>query len=79
MIAAYLDQTTLYYSASKDSMIPIAGMDARHAANAAEKMIRDAQVWADDAGYQGLTPGVWVAGSPVVQALHARTMAGRKS
>lgn len=71
MIRAYLEQRTMYYSESKDAMIPISTMPATHAANAAEKLIREAGFWAHEAMVQSAMkrPAVWMASRPVVQAL----------
>lgn len=73
LISAYLDQSELYYSGSIDAMIPIAKMEPRHAANAAEKMLRDAARWATDSGHPlDKRPFSWVTSLPLYQALAVR-------
>lgn len=73
MIQAYLGQSIMYYSASKDALIPIAGMAPSHAANAADRMIRDAVTWRTQAGLQRARGAAgWMAIQPVVQALANR-------
>lgn len=49
-VKAYLEQGAQYYSASKETFQAIHEMHPRHAANAARRMLLDADVWARDAG-----------------------------
>jgi hypothetical protein len=53
-------------------MILIEDMPPGHAGNAAEKMIRDAGIWAYRAGYNGRTSAAFLANQPLVQALANR-------
>lgn len=74
MIAAYFNQTIHYYSESEDAMIPIAEMDPKHAANAAEAILRDAFRHAADAGVTE-RPYTWAANAPLVRELWDRGQA----
>ena len=72
MIKAYFQQNTQYYSQSKDVMVDIATMVPEHAANAAEKFLRDAEHWALLASTGTDRPILWVTTTPLFQALVTR-------
>jgi hypothetical protein len=74
LVAGHFAQGTHYYSESKGAMIPIAEMAPKHAANAAERLLRDAEHWASEAGTPE-RPFTWAAGTPLVRALWARSQA----
>lgn len=74
LIAGHFNQGTHYYSESKGATIPIAEMAPKHAANAAERLLRDAEHWASEAGVTE-RPFTWAAETPLVRALWARSQA----
>jgi hypothetical protein len=74
LVAGYFDQGTHYFSASKGAMIPIAEMAPKHAANAAEKLLAEAEHWATEAATPG-RPYTWAASAPLVRALWTRSQA----
>jgi acetoin utilization deacetylase AcuC-like enzyme len=78
LIAGYFNQGTHYNSASKGAMIPIAEMPPTHAANAAEKLLTEAEHWANEAGQlteRPRRPYTWAASTPLVRALWTRSQA----
>lgn len=74
LVAGHFAQGTHYYSEGKGAMIPIAEMAPKHAANAAERLLRDAEHWASEAGVAE-RPFTWAASAPLVRALWARSQA----
>jgi hypothetical protein len=74
MIAAYFNQGHQYFSESAVTMFVISEMDPKHAANAAERLVREAVTWAAEAGID-VYPFIWMATTPLVQALHERAEA----
>lgn len=76
MIRAYLDQGAQYYSASQEAFQVIHEMHPRHAANAARRLLLDADVWAKDAGMDQEPhtryieqPQLWMSRTPLYSAL----------
>jgi hypothetical protein len=69
LIRAYFRQADLYHSDSKQDMLPIKGMAAPHAANAAERLVRDADFWAKEAGVDTRHPVLWMSQQPLWRAL----------
>jgi acetylornithine deacetylase/succinyl-diaminopimelate desuccinylase-like protein len=74
LVAGYFNQGTHYYSESEGAMIPIAEMAPKHAANAAEKLLGEAEHWASEAGATE-RPFTWAASAPLVRALWTRSQA----
>jgi hypothetical protein len=72
MIRAYLMQSTQYYSESGEKMLLIYSMNPRHAANAAEKLLRDAEHWVKEAGVNVRNPRLWVTRTALFGALAAQ-------
>jgi predicted nuclease with RNAse H fold len=75
MIRAYLRQVQVYHSDSKGEMVPVAEMHPRHAANAAQKMLMQADEWVRDAGagqHAQRFSDLWLIGQPLFQALVER-------
>ncbi len=67
--ALYFDQAEFYYSESKEEPQRIEDMHAVHAANAAQKLLRDADVWAKEAGVRDAYPQLWMTTTKLFQAL----------
>lgn len=74
LIAGHFAQGTHYYSESKGAMIPIAEMAPKHAANAAERLMREAEHWCAEAGATE-RPFTWAASATLVRALWTRSQA----
>lgn len=72
LIMAYFAQRTQYFSESTETFRPIVGMDPKHAANAAEKLLRQAPFWADEACADTLHPALWMVTRPLFLALTER-------
>jgi hypothetical protein len=73
MIKGYLEQTEQYFSESKDEFLQVKEMHPRHAANAAVRYVKDAAIWADEAGAQDVkSPGHWMIQRPLFVALVLR-------
>ena len=72
MIRAYFAQKTLYYSASKGEMLFVYSMNPRYAENAAAKLLREADLWAKDAGVDVRHPALWMTTMPLFGALVER-------
>jgi hypothetical protein len=73
LIKGYLEQTEQYFSESKDAFLQVKEMHPRHAANAAVRYVKDAAIWADEAGVQNVTqPGRWMIQQPLFVALVMR-------
>jgi hypothetical protein len=73
MVKIYFGQQEHYMSESKDTLISIRSMPPRHAANAAEKLLREAGFWAGEADSpNSVYPRTWVARQPLFQALAKR-------
>ena len=72
MIKTYIQQNAQYYSQSKNIIVDIATMVPEHAANAAEKMLREAEYWTLLADTKTARPILWVTTTPLFQALVAR-------
>jgi hypothetical protein len=73
LIKVYFSQREYYMSQSKDEPVPVSDMHARHADNAADKLLRDAEFWAGEVGGRHMrNPRVWMARQPLFQALSDR-------
>lgn len=72
LVSAYFRQGRMYYSSKLETLIPIETMNPQHAANAAEKLLRDSRVWAEDACPGVKRPQLWMIATPLHQALVAR-------
>ena len=68
----FLGNEQHYYSASKDELMLIADMHRTHAANAAERLLADAETWMLDAGVYAARPKLWMTTQPVFVALVKR-------
>ncbi len=74
----YFSQSEHYVSDSKGSLIPIRVMERNHAANAARRLLADADTYAADSGQYTDAYGkvksaaVWMIRQPLWQALVAR-------
>lgn len=75
LVKAYFSQGVHYFSDSKDELLPIQGMNPRHAANAARRLLLDADVWAKSAGMDQRPAQVaehaplWLSRTPLYIAL----------
>jgi hypothetical protein len=78
----YFDQTEFYFSESKaerstkltpvDAVVKIEDMHPKHAANAAQKLLREAHIWANEAGMHtshDSYPQLWMTTTKLFQAL----------
>lgn len=73
MVKFYFGQTEQYLSDSKDELVMISKMHPVHAANAANRLLADAEVWAIDAGRGRVRSSAqWMLGTPLWNALHRR-------
>lgn len=72
LIRAYFMQSTQYFSMSGQRMRTIVSMPPEYAANAAEKLLREASFWAYEAGVDARRPALWMSRTPLFQALTAR-------
>lgn len=72
LIRGYLNQDTLYFSERQEALLDIKSMNPFHAGNAAEKMLREANRWAQDSGTDPRRPILWMTSLPVFQALLTR-------
>ena len=79
LIRAYFTQRAQYFSASGGRMRTIISMPPEYAANAAEKLLREAAFWADEAGEYALRPVLWMARTPLFQALVTQANSGKRS
>jgi hypothetical protein len=69
LIKAYFQQDAQYYSESKNALVAIAVMHPAHAANAAERLLSDAEWWAKEAGVNVRHARLWMIGTPLHRAL----------
>jgi hypothetical protein len=72
LIRMHLAQTTHYLSQGSETVRTVTDMNPKHAANAAEKMLGDADIWADAAGVITDYPLLWMTRQPLFQALIER-------
>lgn len=74
LVIGYLSQGIEYYSERQGEMVKIIEMHPAHAANAAEKMLRDAESWVDSAGLSGKVryPRLWMTRTAVFHNLAAQ-------
>lgn len=79
LIRAYFAQRAQYFSASGERMRSIVNMHPTYAANAAEKLLREAASWAYEAGVDTRRPALWMARTPLFQALITRADSGEYS
>lgn len=79
LIRAYFAQNVQYFSASGQRMRTIVRMPPEYAANAAEKLLREAVLWAHEAGVDTRRPALWMARTPLFQALITRAGSGEHS
>jgi hypothetical protein len=71
----YFSQDEHYFSESQDTLIEIRAMVPTHAGNAANKLLDEAHVWADEAGVESVWPRVWITTTPLFRALAQRARA----
>lgn len=67
--AVYFGQTEFYYSEFKEKAWPIDHMAPQYAANAAQKLLRDAAYWAQEAGVTTDHPMLWMTTTKLFNAL----------
>lgn len=67
--AVYFGQTEFYYSESTECAVAIEQMHPYHAANAAQKLLRDAAHWAQEAGVTTNHPMLWMTTTKLFNAL----------
>ncbi len=73
IVKAYFQQDVSYVSESKEEIKPIATMHPRHAGNAAVKLLRESQRWAEAAGLGDTGfPQIWMTTTPLFIALARR-------
>ena len=72
LIRAYFGQGVQYYSETTKTFRIIEDMHPMHAANAADKLLREAAFWAREAGVNTRRPTFWMACRPLFRALTAR-------
>jgi predicted metal-dependent HD superfamily phosphohydrolase len=72
LLALYFDQKRHYHSSRRNEVLTIAAMAPRHCANAAEKLLREAEMWVQDCGINTAYPTLWMATTPLFQALAKR-------
>ena len=65
----YFEQTEHYLSESKPELVKIDRMAPYHAANAAQKLLRDAAFWAQEAGVTTNHPMLWMTTTKLFGAL----------
>jgi hypothetical protein len=65
----YLQQGGIYHSDSHGKWVDVAKMHPTHARNAALKLIREAEVWAEEAGVSTASPVLWMTVQPLFVAL----------
>lgn len=73
MMMAYFNQGREYFSESGRVMRPVSAMHPTHAANAADRLLRDASFWADEAGMVTRYPRLWMTTRPLFRALLAQS------
>ena len=72
LIRAYFAQDVQYFSASGQRVRTIASMPPEYAANAADKLLREAAFWAHEAGVDTRHPALWMSRTPLFRALTAQ-------
>jgi predicted metal-dependent HD superfamily phosphohydrolase len=72
LLALYFGQKRHYHSSQRNEVLVIAAMAPRHCANAAEKLLREAEMWAQDCAVDTAYPTLWMATTPLFQALAKR-------
>lgn len=65
----YFEQTEHYLSETKEELVKIDRMVPRHAANAAAKLLREADFWAEEAGVTTEHPQLWMTTTKLFSAL----------
>lgn len=72
VLRIYFEQSRVYHSSRRNDVLTIAAMAARHCANAAEKLLREAEMWAQDCDVQTNYPQLWMTTTALFQALAKR-------
>lgn len=72
LIRAYFTQSVQYFSQSAERMRTIVSMPPEYAANAADKLLREAAFWAGEAGVDTRHPALWMSRTPLLRALTDR-------
>jgi hypothetical protein len=65
----YFEQSEFYFSGSKLKVQPIERMAPQYAANAAAKLLREADFWAREASVDTPHPQLWMTTTKLFQAL----------
>lgn len=72
LLVLYFDQKRHYHSSQRNEVLVIAAMAPKHCANAAAKLLREADMWAQDCAVDTAYPTLWMATTPLFQALAKR-------
>ena len=73
LIKAYFDQEIQYFSESDNAMIKIKDMHPTYAANAARRLLLDAQIWQNDALGEMKSSSRWMLNTKLYRALAAQS------
>lgn len=72
MIKGYFQQTVQYFSECRGEFRLISELHPKHAGNAAEKLLREADFWSKEADVQIDRPALWMTTTPIFRALVTR-------
>lgn len=72
MIKSYFRQRIQYFSQCRGEFQVISDLHPKHAANAAEKLLREADVWAKESAVDTEHPILWMSAQPLYRALVLR-------
>lgn len=73
MIKGYFSQRIQYFSERRGEFQVISQIHPKHAANAAEKLLREAEFWANESGVpMYYSPTLWMSTTPLFRALVTR-------
>lgn len=71
-LVKYFDQKRHYHSSTRNEVVVIATMAPQHCANAAERLLRESEMWAQDCDVQTNYPQLWMTTTALFQALAKR-------
>ncbi len=72
LLRIYFEQSRVYHSSRRNEVLTIAAMAPKHCANAAEKLLLETEMWAHACGINTAYPTLWMATTPLFQALAKR-------
>lgn len=72
VLRIYFEQSRVYHSSHRNDVLTIAAMAPQHCANAAERLLREAEMWAQDCDVQTNYPQLWMTTTALFQALAKR-------